>query len=1158
MKRNLLFLPILAAGAFLIGQFGAAFAADAEEGFKPIFNGKDLSGWDGNPKFWSVKEGAITGETTAENPTQGNTFLIWRDGTVDDFEFRCSFKLSAHNSGIQYRSKDFGNWVVGGYQADMEGGDTYTGILYEERMRGILAERGQHVELSDGGKKTVVGSVGDRREIQAVVKKQQWNEYQIIARGTRLVQRINGVTTVLVTDNDTKNQVFSGLLALQLHAGAPMQVQFKDMRIKRLKLDDKKKIVLVAGHPSHGPGDHEFNAGVQLLNKCLQGQPNVLSTFYLNGWPKDASAFDNADSILFFMDGGGGHPIIQGDHLQQIEALMKKGVGLACAHYAVEVPKDKGGPEFQRWIGGYYEDRFSTNPHWIADIKKLPEHEITRGVKPFAVNDEWYYNMRFRPNMEGVVPILVANPSDETRQGKSSSPQGPYKHIVEAKGRDEVLSWAVERADGGRGFGFTGGHRHSNWGNEDFRKLVLNALLWTAKAKVPAQGVVSTVSAEELAKNLDPKGGPKPAAAAPKGRSGLQSAREQLKSAIVADGLEVSLFAAEPMVRNPANMDVDARGRVWVTEGANYRLFQKWGKLRPEGDRIVILEDTNGDGQADKETTFYQGNDINTALGLCVLGNKVIVSCSPNVFVFTDTDGDGKADKKEVLFTGISGGDHDHGVHAFVFGPDGKLYFNAGNEGRQIKDRNGSIIIDREGNEVAGKGAPYRQGMVFRCNLDGSDFEVLGSNFRNNYEVCVDSLGNLWQSDNDDDGNKGVRINFVMEHGNYGYTDEMTGAGWGQKRTGWETEIPLRHWHLNDPGVVPNLLQTGAGSPTGIAFYEGKLLPGVFQNQIIHCDAGARVVRAYPAKVAGAGYKAESVNILTSKDDWFRPSDVCVAPDGSIYVADWNDAGVGGHYMADQKLETMTGRVYRVAPAGNKASVPKLDLGTVEGAVAALQSPNNSTRYLAWTKLHQMGEGAEEGLLKIWHGDDVYQRARAFHLLARIQGHAQRYLDEAAKDSHPEIRGLALRYARTEKMDAVSLVQKLAKDESAQVRRECALSLRHNSSPEAAQLWATLARQHDGKDRWYVEALGIGADKQEDKFFDAWLAAVGDGWNTPAGRDIVWRSRAKKAPALLVKIINDKATPENEKARYIRALDFIKGDEKDAALLELAVGGSGK
>jgi putative membrane-bound dehydrogenase-like protein len=635
--------------------------------------------------------------------------------------------------------------------------------------------------------------------------------------------------------------------------------------------------------------------------------------------------------------------------------------------------------------------------------------------------------------------------------------------------------------------------------------------------------------------------------------SGPEAAREQTKKLHVADGLELTLFASEPMVRNPADMDVDARGRVWVTEGANYRLFQKWGKLRPEGDRIVILEDTDGDGVSDKEKTFYQGNDINTALGICVLGNKVIVSCSPNVFVFTDENGDDVADKKEVLFSGISGVDHDHGVHTFVFGPDGKLYFNMGNAGVQLKHADGSPVKDRFGFEVSANGKPYRQGMVFRCNLDGSDVEVLGHNFRNNYEVCVDSLGTLWQSDNDDDGNKGVRINYVMDYGNFGYTDEMTGDNWQHKRTNMEDEIPRRHWHLNDPGVVPNLLQTGGGSPTGILFYEGDLLKD-FRGKIIHCDAGPRVVRAYDVTPDGAGYKAEIQNIITTDDTWFRPSDVCAAPDGSLYVADWNDAGVGGHYMADQKLETMTGRIYHITPKGfhsKKAAAHNPNLKSPGQAAKALKSPNLATRYLAWEALHGMQGKAESALKKLWDGSDPYLRARAWELLVRIDGKEQQYLNAAITDKDANIRTLPLRYVRVANKDAIPVVSRLVKDSSPEVRRECALSLHLNKSPEAPNLWADLAEQHDGKDRWYLEALGIGAFHQDDRFFDAWLKRVGDSWNTPAGRDIVWRIRSSKAPALIVKIIQDKNTPKQDRDRFFRALDFVSGPEKDAALVQL-------
>jgi putative membrane-bound dehydrogenase-like protein len=645
-----------------------------------------------------------------------------------------------------------------------------------------------------------------------------------------------------------------------------------------------------------------------------------------------------------------------------------------------------------------------------------------------------------------------------------------------------------------------------------------------------------------------------PLAATAQERSGQAAALQQLAKMQVHEGLEVKLFASEPMVRNPANMDIDARGRVWCTEGVNYRTWQKWGKLQPEGDRITILEDTNGDGEADVQKTFYQGNEVNTALGICVLGDRILVSCSPNVLVFEDRNHDDKADGPPVkMFTGIKGVDHDHGMHAFVFGPDGRLYFNFGNEGRNLNDAQGKPITDLAGNVINNTGKPYRQGMVFRSQPDGSRIETLGWNFRNNYEISVDSFGSLWQSDNDDDGNQGVRINFVMEFGNYGYTGELTGSGWGQRRSNQEPEVPRRHWHLNDPGVVPNLLQTGAGSPTGITVYEGDLLPEPFRGQMIHCDAGPRVVRAYPVEKDGAGYKGTLVNLLTSTDDWYRPSDVCVAPDGAVFIADWNDAGVGGHYMADQKAELMTGRVYRVAPKNHKSSVPALDLTSPKGAVAALLSPNLATRHLAWNALQGLGSAADAELAKVWtENSNPRFRARALHVLARRPGQELARVNEALGNSDSDLRITGLRIARERGLDLIPLLARLVDDPSAQVRRECAIALRHHKSPEAPKLWARLARKHDGKDRWYLEALGIGADLQWDACLAAYLAEAGnDATQTPAGRDILWRSRAKQTPALLAKLIKDPAATEADKARYFRAFDFQSGPEKDAALVEL-------
>lgn len=648
----------------------------------------------------------------------------------------------------------------------------------------------------------------------------------------------------------------------------------------------------------------------------------------------------------------------------------------------------------------------------------------------------------------------------------------------------------------------------------------------------------------------------KPTLSPGRSKGGLD-ALESLARLDVPDDLEIGIFAAEPELRNPTSIDIDHRGRIWVCEVVNYRQFRNSDSPeRAEGDRILILEDTDGDAKADKTTVFYQGRDIDSAHGIAVLGNKAIVSAGENVFVFTDSDGDGKADQKELLFTGIGGKQHDHGIHAFAFGPDGRLYFNFGNEGHQLKDKNGKFVIDLAGREVRDDGKPYRQGMVFRCDLDGSNVETLAWNFRNNWELAVDSFGNIWQSDNDDDGNRAVRINFVMEFGNYGYQDEFTGAGWRAPRTNLEASIPEQHWHLNDPGVVPTLLITGQGAPTGIVVYEGDLLPERFRGQMIHADAGPNVVRAYPTQTDGAGYTATIEDIAVgTRDQWFRPSDVAIAPDGSLFIADWYDPGVGGHRMEDIER----GRIFRVAPKGEakRYTSPSFDLSSPKGAVQALSSPNLEARYLAWIALRDAGDAARPALEALWRSDEPRMRARALWVLGNGRN-STHYIDEAIKDNNPDIRITGLRLARQLALrgthDLKLTLESLAIDESPQVRREVAIALRQLESADAAPLWASLAQQYDGEDRWYLEALGIAAEGRWDAFLTAWQARVGQNWSNSSGRDIVWRSRARETPRLIAEVLDEGALEERDVPRFLRAFDFQTEEAAQPVLAELAFG----
>lgn len=1096
---------------------------------------------------------------------------------------------------------------------------------------------------------------------------------------------------------------------------------------------EKKKIVFFAGPPSHGYGSHEHYAGCMLLAKSLQeGMPDYEVDVVRSNWPAEGW-LDEADVLIMYSDGGGGHPV--NAHLKEVDEQAKRGMGIVCIHYAVEVPIGDSGKAFLDWIGGYFETDWSVNPHWEADFAKLPDHPITRGVKPFKADDEWYYHMRFREGMEGVTPILTAVPPESTL----SRPDGPHSgnpHVRAEKGKPQHVAWAAERPDGGRGFGFTGGHWHWNWGNPDFRKTVLNAIVWCAKDEVPKNGVESgKVGLDRLLENQDdpkpenlnteeiknkykvsggmapassksgkdakplfksevvtaatkdrgvpvevdikgrkelylvvndagdgfgcdwaawvepklvgpagekkltelkwkfaatdfgqvrvdanPNGGSisidgkkpafgigahansliaydlpegyerfvakaavddgganqgcgttvqflvfdsRPAATViqPSAQAGGREPEQALEGLDVAEDLVCQLFSHEPMIHSPSNVDVDHLGRIWLCEIVNYRPFANKDVIPADtqGDRILVLEDTNGDGQSDKSTVFYQGKDIDSPHGICYLGDRVIVSVGDKVLVFFDDNGDLKADRQEVMFSGISGAQHDHGIHAFVFGPDGKLYFNFGNAGKQIRDKDGKPIVDLAGNEINDSRKPYQEGMVFRCDLDGSNVETLAWDFRNNWEVCIDSFGTLWQSDNDDDGNRGVRINYVMEYGNFGYRDEITGAGWQSPRTNLEEEIPLRHWHLNDPGVVPNLLQTGGGSPTGITVYEGKLLPEVYQGEILHCDAGPSIVRAYPAEPAGAGYTAEMLPMLTgTRDKWFRPSDVSVAPDGSVLVADWYDAGVGGHRFVDAER----GRVFRLTvPGHEKYEMPKFDFSTPDGAVVALLNPNSAAHALAFMALMKMGEKAEPALQKAFaESQDPRSRSRAMFALGKLPVGspelAKRTIEKAQTDDNPNVRIAALRLARevyrTEPGALSGFVATAAKDADPAVRREAAIALRTLGDAASPDTWVALAQQYDGEDRWYLEALGIGATGRWDEFLGAYLSSAGGDLRDKKVRDIVWRSRAGATPTLLTGMILDPATPEEELPRLIRSLDFQSGPIVQPALLALS------
>ena len=617
----------------------------------------------------------------------------------------------------------------------------------------------------------------------------------------------------------------------------------------------------------------------------------------------------------------------------------------------------------------------------------------------------------------------------------------------------------------------------------------------------------------------------------------LETSKKPAQGLTAAEGLEVTLWASEPDVINPTNIDIDERGRIWVLEAVNYRVG--WGGVdrpdfRPAGDRITILEDTDGDGAADRTKVFDQHSGLRSPLEIAVLGNKVIISQSPDLIVYTKDEQDNIL-SKEVLLTGWHGIDHDHGLHTVVFGHDGRYYFSSGDLGFDVKDKSGKRW-------VSSKQGPYYAGAVLRVDPDGSDFGVFAHNFRNPFELALDSFGNIWQTDNDDDGNAWVRLNLVLEGGNFGF--------WGPGGRHWRNDKGT-HFHSEDPGVVPNVARVGAGAPCGLLFYEGTLLPERYRGQLHHAEAGARAINSYFLTPDNAGFSSKTERTVSSTDTWFRPTDVAVSHEGAVYFSDWYDAAVGGHRMVDTKK----GRIYRLAPKGYEPSKARLDLQTSPGLAQALRSPNQSTRYLAYSALKERGAEALSTLREMWRQEDPVLKARALWLIGGIQGAGKRVVQETLLDEEANFRMLALRVLLAQGAEISGVIEPLLRDPSPQVRRAVAVALQNTTPEESLPALIELCRRYDGHDRWYLEALGLGARGKENQLYARLREIYPEKWNSLLGH-FIWEFRPSRSLPYLLSSLKDPGLTLQQRSEVLRCLSVMPSLEAGEAVAELLVSGS--
>ena len=626
------------------------------------------------------------------------------------------------------------------------------------------------------------------------------------------------------------------------------------------------------------------------------------------------------------------------------------------------------------------------------------------------------------------------------------------------------------------------------------------------------------------------------------------------------DALEIKVWARSPLVYSPVAVDCDAQGRLWATEGVGYN---KRGRIT--GESIMVIEDTNGDGEADSSHVFVTESGLRHApLGIAVFDNRIVLSATPSIIVYTDVDRnavfDPKIDTREVFLTGFQGGGHDHTLHGVVGAPSGQWHFSYGNMGADIKTKDGKHFISGcyyGYPEAIGKpssdGHLYVGGLSMRVNPDGTGLAMTSENLRNTQDMAVSSFGDVFQSDNDDPAHS--RSSWVMEYGNMGYADLQDGArSWEEVSKSWDEpsgwnknkRYSASHWRENYPGAFPPGSIYGAGSPTGNVLIEDDTL-GLQGTYLVCCMVRKEVMACRP-KASGAGIDMGTHEAFLKLKDgeqkqYLLPTDITMGTDGSLFFSDfYNDTS--------RRNNQVSGTIYRITKKGApRLPRPKIDFESVDGLVAALVNPAVNVRSHAAAQLVKKGEAAMAPVEAFIHanGREPHLYARGLWVLAQLGEAGQSMVTKDLKNENPDIAVTAFRALRFANPDfVVKWASNLAESDSVAMRREVAVSLRDVPYTESAEVLAKLIAGYDGLDRVYLEALGTAAMGKEQQVYNMLVRPL---FSEPAKwsrtvKNLAWRLHTPEAIEDLDVCIRAQVPPVDEFRHLAMAFASYNSDEE--------------